>query len=308
LLSRLSFLHSLAALAGLLLSAPAAVRADSVKPLMFGPFFMNQISLSGSPLGYDYMLTNGYYHFEVGWIEPFAETAKGFFGETYFEANGNLNVSPFTSDMGTTFNLKPFRYLEFGLSYNRLMFHNSMFAFSDSTIPIGSRFTPDKVFAGAKELAGADIFTYQGNLTFDIGKTQLYLFASRALWDIDAKGKNYVYEYGDGLLIKTRDRVSHILGQFSLDLRPWSLGKTMSFTGFVLKDQYWVTRQTDFERNMISFGITGIRIGRNPEQQRRGLDLSVGYWNEHDQIPQSETGKSFVLLADWKWNIHFLKI
>jgi hypothetical protein len=298
----------MAALAGVLLSALAAPRADSVKPLMFGPFFMNQVSFAGSPVGYDYMLTNGFYHFEVGWIEPFAGSNKGFFGDTYFETNGNLNISPFTSDMGTAFNLKPFRYLEFGLSYNRLMFHNSMFSFADSTIPAGSRFMTDAIFAGAKELAGADVFTYQGNLTFDIGKTQLYVFASRALWDIDAKGKVFVYEYGDGLLIKTRDRVSYILGQFAVDLRPWSLGRIMSFTGFVLKDQYWVTRQTDFERNMISLGITGLRLGSNPERQRRGLDLSVGYWTEHDQIPETEIAKSFVLLADWKWNIHFLKI
>ncbi len=309
-LSRLSFLHRLftAAILACVAALPSGSRADSVKPLLFGPFFMNQVSITGSPAGYDYMLTNGFYHFEVGWIEPLAEGSKGLFRDTYFETDGNLNVSPFTSDLGTSFNLKPFRYLEFGLSYNRLMFHNSMFSFSDSTLPAKHRYSPDAIISGSKELAGADIFTYQGNFTLDIERTQLYLYGSRALWDIDAKGKTYVYEYGDGLLIKPRDRVSYMLAQFSLDLRPWTVFKSMSFTGFVLRDQYLVTTQTDLERNQVSFGITGIRLGINPEHQRRGLDLSIGYWTLHDQIPAGEVAKSFVLTADWKWNIHFLKI
>ena len=269
---------------------------------------MNQLSVAGSPAGYDYMLTNGFYHFEVGWNEPFSESKRGFFGQTYFETSGNLNISPFTSDLGTSFNLKPFRYLEFGLSYNRLMFHNSMLAFPDSIIPDKSRYSPAAIFSGSKDLAGADIFTYQANLTFNIRRTQLYLYASRALWDIDATGKKFVFEYGDGLLIKRRDRVNNFLVQYSLDLQPWSLFRKNSFTGFALRNQYWSTAQTGMERNLVSFGMTGLRWGRNPERQRRGLDLSLGYWTLHDQIPAGEIAESFMILADWKWNIHFLKI
>src|SRR3954464_13617370 len=109
----------------------SAVQADTIKPLLFfGPFFMNQVSAWGSPAGYDYVMTNGFYHFQVGWIEPLSDSRHGIFGETYFETNGNLNISPFTSDMGTTFNLKFIRYLEVGLSYNRLLYHNSMVAFA----------------------------------------------------------------------------------------------------------------------------------------------------------------------------------
>lgn len=290
------------------LTLPAQARGDSVKPFLFGPYFMNQVNVVGSPVGYDYMLTNGFYHFEVGWMEPFARNSRGFLGQTYFESSVNLNVSPFTSDLGTSFNLKPFRYLEFGLSYNRLMFHNSMVAFPDSTIPAKSRYSPEAIFSASKDLAGADIFTYQANFTFDISRTQLYLYASRALWDIDATGKNFVFEYGDGILIKRRDRVNNLLAQLTLDLQPWSLFRRNSFTGFVLKNQYWSTAQTGLDRNLVSFGITGLRWGRNPERQRRGLDLSLGYWTEHDQIPAGEVAKSFVILADWKWNIHFLKI
>ncbi len=272
---------------------------------------MNELNITGSPAGYDYVLTNGYYHFQAGWIEPLAESSKGLFGETYFETNGNLNISPFTSDLGTTFNVKPIRYLEFGLSYNRLIFHNSMLSFSTKTNtdpPDKSFYAPDEILTGSKELGGADMFTYQANLTFDIGKGQLYFFVSRTLWDIDAKGKSFVYEYGDEFLIATRDRVNNALAQFSWDMQPWSLFRTVSFQGFELRDEYWIADHTELEKNLVSFGITGFRLGRNPEQQRRGLDFSVGYWTLHNQIPKGEPAKSFLLMADWKWNIHFLKM
>lgn len=297
------------------------VGADSIKPTVFGPFFMNQVTVTASPAGYRYVMTNGSYHFQVGWIEPLSENAKGLFGETYFETNGNFNVSPFASDVGTTFNLKPFRYLEIGLSYNRLMFHNSMVTFSrpGSTSLPKELITPENVFSENKEPGGADIFTYQANLTFDIGRTQTYLFASRALWDIDAKGKDFVFDYGDDLPIRTRDRVNFLMAQFSLDLKPWSLFKSVSFMGIDVRNQYWITAQSKLEltptdtkntveKNLLSVGITGFRFGRNPERQRRGLDLFVGYWTKHYQIPEGEIGNSILLTADWKWNIHFLKM
>lgn len=289
-----------------------AAHADSNKPLLSGPFFMNQVSVWGSPAGYDYVLTNGFYHFQVGWIEPLAENNQGLFGETYFETNGNLNISPFTSDLGTTFNLKPIRYLEFGLSYNRLLFHNSMVTFarpgSNENHPAKELYTPDRILSSGKEVGGADIFTYQANLTFDAGPTQFFLYGSRKLLDIDARGKDFVYEYGDDLLIRTRDRVNHLEGVFSVDLKPWSLFRKVSFEGFELRDRYWNTDHTALQKNLISFGLTGFRLGKNPARQRRGLDMSVGYWTTHDQIPEGDVAESFMLIADWKWNIHFLKI
>jgi hypothetical protein len=87
-----------------------------------------------------------------------------------------------------------------------------------------------------------------------------------------------------------------------------SLYRRVSYLGFMIRDQYWYTTQTKLEKNLVSAGITGFRMGRNPERQRRGLDLSVGYWTIHDQIPEGDVAKSIVLLADWKWNIHFLKM
>ena len=292
------------------LSLPALSGADTVKPVQFGPFFLNQLTVVGSPAGYDYVLTNGFYHFQVGWIEPMSQDNSGLFASTYFETNGNLNVSPYTSDVGTTFNLKPLRYLEMGLSYNRLMFHNSMVSFArPDGSPVDKRlYRPDEIALFAKAPGGADIFTYQANLTFDIGLAQIYLSGARTLWDVDAQGKDFVFEYGDGLLLATRDRVNNVMAQLTFDLRPHSLLPAVSFVGLAVRDQYWITDQTGLEKNLVSAGITGFRLGRNPQQHRRGLDFSIGYWTMHDQIPAGDVAKSIVIIADWQWNIHVLKI
>ncbi len=289
----------------------AGALADSIKPLIFGPFFMNQVNVTASPLGYDYVLTNGFYHFQAGWVEPLSESRKGIFGQTYFETNGNVNISPFTSDIGTTFNVKPIRYLEMGLSYNRMLYHNSLLSFVSDTsgrAPDKTDYLPRKVLTYAKELGGADVFTYQANLTFDMGNAQLYLYAARTLWDIDAKGESFAFEYGDEFLIATRDRVNNAVAQLSFDLRPWSLFKTVSFIGFDLRNEYWLSDHTELSKNLVSIGLNGFRFGRNPEHQRRGLDVRLGYWTLHDQIPSGDVAKSFLIMADWKWNIHFLKM
>jgi hypothetical protein len=151
-----------------------------------------------------------------------SQDRNGLFGGTYFETNGNLNVSPYTSDVGTTFNLKPLRYLELGLSYNRMMFHNSMVSFTrpgDSKVD-KRLYRPDEIALFAKAPGGADIFTYHANFTLDMGPAQFYISGSRTLWDVDAKGKDYVFEYGDALLLATRDRVNNVMAQLAFDLRP----------------------------------------------------------------------------------------
>lgn len=293
---------------GIGLSTPAW--ADTVKPIHFGPFFMNQITAAGGPMGYDYVLTNGFYHFQVGWIEPMSQEKTGLFMGTYFESNGNVNVSPYTSDVGTTFNLKPLRYLEMGLSYNRMMFHNSLVSFAR---PDGSKvdkklYRPDQLTLFAKSPGGADIFSYQANLTIDLGRAQFYQYASRSLWDVDAEGKDYFFEYGDGLLMATRDRVNYFITQLTFDLRQLSVFSQVSFVGLAVRNQYWITDQTEIQKNLVSAGITGLRIGRNPRQHRRGLDFSIGYFTLHDQLPDNDFAKSLVLIADWQWNIQVLKI
>lgn len=295
----------------LLIGLPArSLRADSVKPEHSGPFFQNQVSFAGSPTGSKYVLPNGFYHFHVGWLEPFSESPKGFFGNTYFETNGNLNVSPFTTDIGTTFNLKPFRYLEFGLTYHRMVFHNSMVAFGPGHEFVSKdQIRPDSIFHRAGEApGGADIFTYQANLTFDIGRTQLYFHASRAQWDIDAKGKQYVFEYGSEFLVSTHDRINTLLAQVNLDTRPFSHFKAFSYLGLSVRDQYWWADHSVMDKNLFSAGISGLRLGRNTARQRLGLDFFVGYWIRHHQIPAGNVAQSFMVILDWKWNIQVLKM
>lgn len=296
-------------LAAFVLAALAASpsRADSVKPFSYGPFVMNQIEMTGSPAGYDYVLSNGNYHFQIGWIEPIASATRGIFQGTYFETDGNLNLSPYYVNIGTTFNLKPFRYLETGLTYNRLLYTNSMATFTQE--PSLSDWAPSALMSIDKEPGGADVFTFQSNITVDLSRLQLYIFGSRSQWDVDAAGKNFVYDYVDDFLIHPRDRVNYAMAQLSVDLRPFSFAKYVSYTGFAVRDRYWHSDGTELEKNLISGGITGFRIGRNPEFHRRGLDLSLGYWTRHPQIPADvEWQRRLVIEADWRWIIQVLKL
>jgi hypothetical protein len=280
---------------------------DSVKPFHYGPFVVNQVEMIASPAGYDYVLSNGFYHFEVGWVEPISDSPKGIFHGTYFETDGNVNLSPYYVNFGTTFNLKPIRYLEAGLTYNRLLYNNSMVAFQG--LPERSQWAPRAIMSIDKDPGGADVFTFQANATVDIGRAQFYIFGSRSQWDVDAAGKDFVYDYVEDFLIKPRDRVNYLMSQATLDLRPYSLTRYVSYSGIAFRNQYWHAEGTDLEKNLASFGITGFRIGRNSEFQRRGLDLSVGYWTAHPQIPaEADWSTHMVILADWKWNIQVLNL
>jgi hypothetical protein len=289
---------------------PAAAFPDSVKPLEFGPYMGHHVTYLGSPLSYDYALNYGHYRFQLGWIEPISEQAGGLLKDTYIETDGDFNISPFQSDLGTTFNLKPIRYLELGLSYNRLMFHNTMAAFSaPGADMIDLKLArPSEVMKLDKEFGGADVFTFQANLTFDMGPTQLYILGARALWDIDAPGKDFVYEFQNDLVIKPRDRVNTVLAQFSLDLSSLSRNPAYSWTGLAIRNQYWFTDRSEQSKYLVSAGITGIRLGRNPVRQKRGMDVSLGYWLDHPQLDRSDFAQSLTFLFQWKWTLQFLKL
>jgi hypothetical protein len=201
-----------------------------------------------------------------------------------------------------------------GLSYNRLLFHNSEVTFTGTVGPDGPDvplrdWRPGNVVDHiGKETGGADVFTFESNLTVDIGPSQLFLEGKRELWDIDAPKKNFVYEYRSDLLIKPRDRINSVLAQITFDLNRLVRSPAFTFTGIAFRDHYWKTENTKLDKNLVSFGITGFRFGRNTESQRRGLDLSLGYWTSHPQIPEEDVGKSWMLLADWKWNVQFLRL
>ncbi len=294
----------------LLLAATLPALADTVKPIYFGPYMVNQVTYTGNPLSYRYALNNIFYRFQVSWIEPISETSEGILKDTYFEIDGDLNISPYQSDVGTTFNLKPIRYLELGLSYNRLMFHNTMVTWSDTDIStvVPEKSRPGDILIKEGELGGADVFTFQANFTLDMGPAQLFLLGSRALWDVDATGQTFIYEYSNDLVIKARDRINILLGKLNFDLSRFSTSKVFTFTGVSLRNQYWFTDHTEQRKNLVSFGVTGLRFGRNPERHRRGLDVSLGYWTEHPQLKFEDWARSVSFLFEWKWNVQFLKM
>lgn len=295
----------------LLAGIPSVSHPDTVKPVQFGPYLLSHVSVISTPAAYRDVLTNGQYHFQVGWIEPISELSGGIFKDAYFETDGDLNISPFQSDLGTTFKIKPIRYFEVGLSYNRLVFHHSLVTFSripgEKKLDV-DRAKPVKVLSSSGELSGADVFTFQANLTVDMGPTQLFLMANRSLWDIDVQSGDYAYEYGNDLVIKTRDRINYFLGRFNLDLRRFSTSPAFSFTGVAIRNQFWITDQELLKKNLVSGGITGFRFGRNSELQQRGLDLSVGYWTMHPQLDGDQWLEYLHLQAEWKWNLQMLKL
>jgi len=156
---------------------------------------------------------------------------------------------------------------------------------------------------------GADVFSFHANFTVDAGPLQFFLFGSRSLWDIDAPKKDFVYEYGNGLLIKPSDRIHYGLAQLSFGLNPISALGSVSSSGLAVRNQFWNAFRTGRNKNLVSAGITGFRIGRNSAGHRRGLDLSLGYWTTHPQIQDGDAWtKSLMFLADWKWNIQVLHL
>lgn len=295
-----------------LLVASAALLAhpDTVRPVRFGPYMVNHVTYTGNPYSYRYALNNVFYRFQVGWIEPISGEDGGIFKDAYFETDGNVNLSPYQSDVGTTFNVKPIRYIELGVSYNRLIFHNSMVTYvaPDQEMIDLSQARPGDLMELNREFGGADVFTFQANFTFDLGPTQLFVMGSRALWDVDVPGKDFLYEYSSDLVIKPRDRINTILGKWSLDLSRYSKSKAYSFTGLAVRNQYTFTTNTEQQKNLISAGITGFRLGRNPELHRRGLDFSLGYWTMHPQLVPDDWTKSVSLLMEWQWTVQILKL
>jgi hypothetical protein len=294
----------------LAVALPGLALADTVKPIHFGPYVQNQVALHGNPAGYDHTLTNFFYRFRAGWIEPFTDANSGLFKDTYFETDGDINVSPFHSDLGTTFLLKPVRYLEFGLSYNRLIFHNSLVTFVAPGVDMIDldNARPADIFALDGEPGGADIFTFQANFTLDMGPVQFYLRGTRSLWDIDVPGKDFAYEYSSDIVIKPRDRINSLLVQLAYNLRPYSRSRHFSFTGFILRDQYWITDRTNQEKHLLSAGFSGLRLGRNEGRQWRGLDFNLGYWLDHPQLQEEHWVRSVHLQMVWKWTFGLLNI
>lgn len=291
-------------------------RADGVRPQKFGPFLQQSMAFQGNPAGSDYIYPFADYNLQAGWLEPIAILPWPLFKGSYIEAQGNATASPYQIDFGIAFNLKPIRFFEFGLAYNRLVYPGTLAGFTapDSApadwMPPPHEWQPSEIL-GADHLqtAGTDIFTYQANLTFDAGPVQLHGGGFYSLWDVDAaQSSNLVLEYHTGMLIHKKDRIGSVYAQTMMvpDAESSFLGFTAR--GWALRDQYWWTVQTGLSQNLLSTGFIGLRRGWNNGRLYRGLDGWVGYWTDHSQLGGRDWWQKVNVSLLWTWNIQILTV
>jgi hypothetical protein len=271
--------------------------------------------VQGNPSGYARIFPFAAYALQTGWMEPIAVLPWPLFHGSYIETQGNATFSPYQTDFGIAFNLKPIRFFEFGLGYNRLFFPNTLAGFSTpdtanpGRLPEKERWRPTGIF-GVDHLstAGADIFSYQANLTLNAGPIQLHGGSSYSMWDVDTRTHDLILEYRSGLLIKQHDRIGSLYSQALY--RPDSGMGLMGFTaqGFGVRNQLWWTVQTDLSQNLLSVGFSGLRRGWNGDKLYRGLDGWVGYWTWHPQLTNREVWQKLNLNLQWTWNIQILDL
>jgi hypothetical protein len=281
-----------------------------VRPKRFGPFLQQGIELDGSPAGFRQTPTFGAYNFQAGWIEPIGVLPWGIFRGTYVETQGNATLSPYFSDVGTIFNLKPIRFVEIGLGYNRLLFHYSLAGFQGTQLPEPDRWrTLDILRSDSLEAAGADVFTFHSNFTVDLARLQLHAGGFRSLWDVDVRdARDIFFEYRSGLLVRKRDRINSLYGQALLNLEPH-----LGFLGFMargveVRDQYWWTSQTGLSQHLLSAGFSGWRWGRNSGRLYRGLDALLGFWISHPQLDNRPWQERLHVSLIWTWNVQILNL
>jgi hypothetical protein len=298
-------------LTGIFCYAGALVHAanEPFPDIRFGPYVFNEMQAGISPVADDRVLPFGSYRLQVGWIEPITIGAS-YASCTFIETDAHVDVSPYQTDVGTTFSVKPFRLFELGITYNRLLFNGSMVGYNllaGNGLPPAQDWSAGRILSNQPGKAnGADIFTFQAALHLKVSAVSAYLAASRALWDIDVSDKELVYEYESDLLIKKRDRIHKVTGELHLALPTWEWLKPFSLQGLFLQNRYWYTTQTRLEKNLVSFGLAGFRHGTNTPFQKRGIDISLGYFTANPQLDQAEPWQRLYISTDWKWTVDFL--
>lgn len=299
----------------MILACAVSAAADGVRPQRFGPFLQQSISAEGNPTGYSRIFPFAGYNFQAGWMEPIAVLPWPLFRGSYLETQANATVSPYQTDFGIAFNLKPIRFFEFGIAYNRLFFPNTLAGFTApdtadySVLPPEARWRPTQIF-GVDHLsaAGADIFTYQANLTVNTGPLQWHTGASYGMWAVDTRVHDLILEYRTGMLIKRHDRIgSHVT---QVLYRPDADMNLAGLTagGFGVRNQYWWTVQTGLSQNLLSAGFSGVRIGRNLSKRYQGLEGWIGMWTRHPQLTDLDTWEKLHVTLRWTWNIQILDL
>ncbi len=287
----------------ILLSFSGPLRADTLETFRFGPYIVNSLSAGYSPFASDLSLPHLGYHFQLGWLEPIKWTPGGIFHGTYFKSTAKANVTPYQVDIGTSISVKPLHFLEFGLSYNRMNFLQSMVTFSDrDQLPPSQSWRPDQILSREGDWGGADIFTFSLDLGVEIGRLALQGSGTHALWDVKARDAVYVFEYGNDLLIRTSDRVNTLEAAAEFDLKPWVPA------GIKVMNRYSMADRSGVEKNLVAAGLSGLRYGSNGRNEKRGLDFLIGYWTLHPHASSGSLEESLVLVLEWIWDIRLLEI
>ena len=289
----------------------ASPRTEALRPERFGPYLQQSLDLSSSLSGFDDLVPFGSYSFQTGWVEPISPSTGGPFQGTTLEAQGNISVSPYQSDIGTVFNLRPIRFMEFGVGYNRLVYHYSLMGYSHSSV---DSLTKDEWKASNimnsqdRQTAGADVFTFQGKIMVNLGRLQVNAGGNRSLWDVDVQDKNILFEYHSGMLIKKRDRINSVYARAIINLDPYLGFFGFTAQGFEIRNHFWWTSQTAMQQNLSAIGLTGLRWGKNNSRSQRGLDILLGLWTEHTQLNGRNGWDRLSINLQWSWNAQVLDL
>jgi hypothetical protein len=284
------------------------------RPVRFGPYLQQSLAMEGGLTSRQYVLPNGNYRFQAGWVEPIGLRPWGWMRGTYLEVQGKVMLSPFESDVGTAFNLKPLRWVDIGLTYNRLLFNHSLVGFkrpddqNEDWTPPTSQWRLSSLVESDKSVAGADVFSFQGNFLLDLWRWSFRLGGSRSLWDVETRQKDFLFEYESGFLIQRRDRINSLTGQIFLDLQPYVTLSGLTLRGMQFQAETWFTDQTDLKKTLFSTGFEGIRWGRNDSRRYRGLDARIGYWSEHPQLESAQDWERLHFQLNWLWNSQLLNL
>ncbi len=273
-------------------------------PLRFGPFMSNNVSAISGLGTLESVLPNAAYTLELGWLEPISADSGGIFHQTRLETNVGFYASPYQIDVSTTFRVHPLSFFGMGLTYNRLLYLGTMVAFE--TEPPQSEWRPGEILRQAwgngGQFGGADIFEFEGQLNFAWSRLHLNLVARTQMWDINVRSREYAYETHNDFLIRTQDHIYTLLTRFQVDLEPWSK------VNLVLQDRMARTRHTGHFRRRWLAGISGLRFGKDTARQSRGLELLAGYYLDHPHRDRVAFPASFVVIADYHWNLRFASL
>lgn len=288
----------------------AATGGESFPEIRFGPYIFNEVQMAASPSGNEKVLPNGGYRLQIGWIEPITLDGQSYASCTFLETDVHADITPYQTDLGTTFSLKPFRLFELGMTYNRLVFNKSLKGFNRDSVgkaPRLSAWSPGHVLATQPGAAvGADVFAFTGALHLENAWTSAYMSYTYFLWDVDLRDHEFLYEFENDLLIKRRDRVHAVKATLDAKMNQSDLFNPFTITGIFLRDRYWFASHTHLEKNLVEVGFAGLRLGRNSSSQKRGLDLSLGLFTRAPQLDGMAWWQRLYLSADWKWTIDFL--